>query len=116
MLELIKDSGLKPLKDHTIWVLHLTITLRVWHWGIIDFNARVCTKVFELRRSKLSPTIGDDIIGYAKLVHDLFYEFDRLAHCDWGGRIYLDPLHKFIHCNEDMFESSFSFLEWTNQI
>jgi hypothetical protein len=83
-LEPIKDSGLQSLKDHAIWVLHLTIALRVWHWGIINFNAWICTKVLELSHSELSPIINYNVVGNTKYVHDFFDEFHRLGHCDWS--------------------------------
>ncbi len=34
---------------------------------MVDFNARVCTKVLELPCSKLSPIIGDNVIGFANM-------------------------------------------------
>jgi hypothetical protein len=86
----VKNSGLQTLKDHFIWALHLTITLQVWYWGIIDLNAWICTKVLELPHSELSSIISDNIIEHAK--HDFFDEFHRLSHCDWSGMLYFDPL------------------------
>jgi hypothetical protein len=62
------------------------------------------------------PIICDDINRHAKTVHDLFDEFDRLGHCYRSGRLYFNPLCELIHCNEDMCESTFSFLERTYQI
>jgi hypothetical protein len=35
---------------------------------------------------------------------------------DGGGRLHFDPFCEFIHCDEDVCESSFSFLEQTYQI
>jgi hypothetical protein len=115
-LQPIKDSRLQSLKDHAVWALHLTIALRLWHWGIINFNAQIYTKVFELHRSELSPIISDNIIGNTKLVHDFFDGFHCLGRCDSSDRLYFDPLCEFIHCNEDVCESTFSFLECTYQI
>jgi hypothetical protein len=71
---------------------------------MVDLDAQVYTKVFKLPHSELSPIIGDNIVGYAKFVHDLLDEF------------HFDPLCEFIHCNDDVCESTFDFLEWTYQI
>jgi hypothetical protein len=49
---------------------------------MVNFNARVYTKVLELPRSELSPIIGDNVIGNAKLVHDFFDVLHRLGRCD----------------------------------
>jgi hypothetical protein len=46
---------------------------------VVDFDARVCTKVFELPRSELSPIIGHNIFGHAKHVHDFFDESHHLS-------------------------------------
>jgi hypothetical protein len=73
-------------------------------------------QVFELPCSKLSPIISDNVVGHAKPVHDHFDEFHHLSRCDVGGKLYFDPLHELIHCDKDMCESTFSFLEQTNQI
>jgi hypothetical protein len=113
---LSKILGFKPYKDHAIWAFDLAIALRVWHWGIVDLDARVCTKDLELPRSKLSPIISDNVIGYPKPVHDISDEFYRLCRYDGGGRLNFEPFWEFIHCDEDMCESTFSFLERTNQI
>jgi hypothetical protein len=50
-----------------------------------------CAKVFKLPCSELSPIIGDNVVGHAKLVHDLSDEFHLLSHCTGGCRIYFDP-------------------------
>jgi hypothetical protein len=53
----IKDHELQTMQNHVISVFYLTVALQVWHWGIIEFNARVYTKVFEILHGKLSPVL-----------------------------------------------------------
>jgi hypothetical protein len=72
--------------------------------------------LFELPCSELRPNISDNIIWPAKPVHDFLDEFHRLGRFDGSDRLYFDSLCEFIHCNKDMFESPFSFLEWNYQI
>jgi hypothetical protein len=83
---------------------------------MVNFNARVCTKVLELPHSELSPVIGDNVIGNTKPLHNFFDELHRLGRYNGSSRLYFDPLCEFIHCDEDVFESTFSFLERTYQI
>jgi hypothetical protein len=83
---------------------------------MVNFNARVCTKILELPRSELRPVIGDNVIGNAKLVHDFSDELHHRGHCNGGGRLYFDPLCELIHNDEDVCESTFSLLETTYQI
>jgi hypothetical protein len=97
-------------------VLHLIVTLWVCHRSIVNFNAGVHAKVLELPRSELSPIISDNVVGYTKYVHDLFDKFHYLGRCYLCGKLYFDPLCEFIHCYEDVCESTFSFLKWTYQI
>jgi hypothetical protein len=78
---------------------------------MVNFNARVCTKVLELSRSELSPIISDNVIENTKLIHDFFDELHRLGRYNGSGRLYFDPLCEFIHCDEDVCESTFNFLE-----
>jgi hypothetical protein len=105
----IKDYRLYALKDHAIRAFHLTVTPRVWYRGIVDLDARVSTKVFELPRNELSPIIGDNVFTYAKPVYDLIDEFHCLGSYNGGSRLYFDPLCEFVHCNEDVCEFNFSF-------
>jgi hypothetical protein len=86
------------------------------HRSIIDFDARVCIEVLELPRSELSPIISDNVVGYAKLVHDLFNEFHCLGRCNRGVRLHFNPFCEFIYCYKDVCESTFGFLERTYQI
>jgi hypothetical protein len=116
MYEPIEDSGPQSLNNYAIWALHLTITLRVWHRGIINFDARVYTKIIKLTRSELSPITSSNIIWHTKPVHDFFDEFYHLGCYDWSGRLYFEPFHEFIHCHKDVCESTFSFIERTYQI
>jgi hypothetical protein len=44
---------------------------------MVNFNARVCTKVLEFPHSEMSPVIGGNVIGNAKPVHDLFNKLHR---------------------------------------
>jgi hypothetical protein len=60
--------------------------------------------------SELGPIIGDNIIRHAEPVHDLSDEFHRLSSCDGSCRLYFDPFGEFIHCHEDVYESTFGFL------
>jgi hypothetical protein len=76
----------------------------------------VCTKVLELPRSKLVFVVGDNIIGYAELVHDLFDEFHSLNSYYGSCQLCFDPFVELIHRYEDVLASTFSFLEWTYQI
>jgi hypothetical protein len=46
---------------------------------MINFNARVYTKVLELPRSKLSPIISNNVNRNAKPIHDFFDEFHCLG-------------------------------------
>jgi hypothetical protein len=43
-------------------------------------------------------------------------EFYCLSCCDGGDRLRFDPFCEFIHYDEDMCDSTFSFLEMTYQI
>jgi hypothetical protein len=49
---------------------------------MVNFIARVWTKVIELPHSLLSPIIGDNVIGNAKPVYDFFDDLHRIGHCD----------------------------------
>jgi hypothetical protein len=73
-------------------------------------------KIFKLPRSKLSPIIGDNVVGYIKSMHDFLDEFHCHGHYNGGGGLHFDPLCEFIHGYEDVHESTFDFLEWTYQI
>jgi hypothetical protein len=73
-------------------------------------------QVFELPHSKLSAIISDDVVGHTKHVHDLIDEFHFLGYYDGGSRLNFDPFCELVNCNEDMCESTFSFLERTYQI
>jgi hypothetical protein len=83
---------------------------------MVNFNTQVYTKVFKLPRSVLSLVIGDNVIGNAKPIHDFFDELHHLGRCNGSVRLYFDALCVFIHNNEDVCESTFSFLERTYQI
>jgi hypothetical protein len=83
---------------------------------MVNFNARVYTKAFELPRSELSLVIADNVIGNAKHVHNFFDELHHLSRCNGSGRLYFDPLCEFIHYDEDVCESTFNFLERTYQV
>jgi hypothetical protein len=74
---------------------------------MVNFDARVCTKVLELPHSELSPIIDDNVIGNAKPVHDFFDELHHIGRCNGSGRLYFDPLCEFIHSDEDLCESTF---------
>jgi hypothetical protein len=73
---------------------------------MVNFNARIYTKVFELPCSELSPIIDDNVIGNAKPVNDFFDELHRLGRCNGSGRLYFDPLCEFIHYDKDVCEST----------
>jgi hypothetical protein len=64
----------------------------------------------------LGPIIGDNVVGYAKLIHDLLDGFHCLGHYNGGGMLYFDPFYDFNHCYEDVCDSTFGLLEWTYQI
>jgi hypothetical protein len=64
----------------------------------------------------LSPTISDNVVGYAKPIHDLLDEFHYLGHCNGGGKLHFDPFCEFIYYYEDVSEYTIGFLEWTYQI
>jgi hypothetical protein len=64
----------------------------------------------------LGSVVGDNIIQYAKLVHDLSDEFHDLSSCYGNCQLCFDPFGELIHCYEDVCESTFSFLKWTYQI
>jgi hypothetical protein len=49
------------------------------------------------------------------MVHDLPDEFHCFGHCNGGGELHFDPFCDFIHCYEDVCESTFGILEWTYQ-
>jgi hypothetical protein len=70
----------------------------------------------KLPRSELSPIINNDVVRHAKYVYDFFDEFHCLGRCDRGSGLYFNLLHELIHCDEDMCESIFIFLEQTSQI
>jgi hypothetical protein len=78
---------------------------------MVNFDVQVYTKVLELSRSELSPVIGDNVIGNTKYVHDFFDELHRLGRCNGSDKLYFDPFYEFIHCNEDVCESTLAFLK-----
>jgi hypothetical protein len=66
--------------------------------------------VFKLTHNKLSPIIGDDVVGHAKPVHDLSNEFHQLSSYNRSYKLYFDLFCEFIHYYKDVRESSFDFL------
>jgi hypothetical protein len=64
----------------------------------------------------MSLIIIDNVVRHAKPVHDLSDEFHCFGSCDGNCRLYFDIFYEFIHCYEDVCESTFDFLEWTYQI
>jgi hypothetical protein len=122
MAILLPTSWHKALAYQKFWASNL-VGSKCWsaphdHYfiGIINLGARVCTKVFKLPHSELSSIIGDNVVEYAKQVHDLLDEFHCLSCYNGGGELHFDPLYEFIHYYENVFESTFDFLEWTYQI
>ncbi len=65
----------------------------------IYYDARTDTGA---THSELGPIIGDNIVGYAKLVHDLFDEFHHLGCCNRCGKLHFDPFCEFNHRYKDL--------------
>jgi hypothetical protein len=62
----------------------------------------------------LSPIIDDNVVGYDKLVYDLFDEFHHLGCCNRCGKLHFDPFCEFNHRYKDL-SLYYIFLSWAKR-
>ena len=70
----IINSGIDPLKDQAVGMLHLAIVSRVSHGGIVHVDVIFLTKVPKLESGEGGAQIGNDPVGYSESMYDLLDE------------------------------------------
>ena len=67
----IINSGIDPLKDQAVGMLHLAIVSRVSHGGIVHVDVVFLAEIPEFGTGEGGSQVGDDPVGYTKSMCNL---------------------------------------------
>jgi hypothetical protein len=72
-----------------------------------------CVQFLNSIAAKRGTQICDNAVGYSKAVHNVLVELDCFCCAVFCERLVLDPLGKFVDCDEDILKSTFGLFEWS---
>ena len=113
---MIEHPCLDALEHHAVSSLNMPVTLRVRRRSIADLDAESFAPIFELTSGELGAIISDDLVRSAESDHYVLEELFGLPGCDLGDRFGFNPLGELVDGDEEMSESSWRGLEWSDHV
>jgi hypothetical protein len=96
---------------HDISALDLPICTRVDGRGLVHVDAIVVTEIQEFFSGELSAVVDNDRVRNLEMENDILDEIHGLHGADFSQGLRLDPLSKFIDCDEQVGQPPGAFLK-----
>jgi len=116
LLQALKGSGLKSLKDLCIRPLHLPIALGVVGGGVVDLDAHIITICLEHNAGEVCAIIGDDAVWHPEPGYNSFEEIGGRMPVDCSDRHSFRSLGELVNGNIEVLVATNSFGKRTEGI
>jgi hypothetical protein len=91
------------LEHHVVGSFNLAVSLRVGNRRIVDVDGVFLAEIPEDGAGKSFAQVGDDPVGHAEAMLDVFDEFDYFFRCYFRNRSDFNPLGEFADGHQYMF-------------